>query len=270
MLLFHSCHFLPQVGDGDEVDKGTDPKKWETDGKHTVTAEFTPKGAGGAAAINGSGGGMSKGVIPIVAMAACTLFIGLILLLVGAKNRNKRLNMREDEFSLRKNADMLPYDFEEATEYSGSDDSNMVHVVGEKSALGLSDARALAASDVHKCQSAACPTCTLVGKEPAFVDVGADIAPPPPPPPPPPSELHQNNFERVAGASNDARAAETMVALSFATGSIVSSDESSLGQKSAGPPDIYYYERRQRNDDLSVMATDDAERSYEKGDTVDF
>ena len=276
--------------------QGTDPKAWDHNGKHTVSAMFTPNkkdgtngGAGGAG--NGSDGenndtggaaaisstvgakstdGINRSIIPIIAMAATTLLVGLILLLVGKKNRDKRLNMREDELGLRKNANMLPYDFEDSTEYSGSDGSKMVLVVGDSRALDLSDdvERALAANNVHKCQSSSCPTCTLAGKKPVFIDVGGDA------PPIPPSELRRDNVRNVGhvvGASNEARTTEVMAALSFATGSMISSDESSLGLKSTSAlPDIYDSERRRRNDDLSVMANNDAERNYEKGDTVDL
>ena len=233
-------------------------------------------GTGGTAAISSTVGaqksdGVNSSIIPIIAMAASTLLVGLVLLLVGKKNRDKRLNMREDELGLRKNANMLPYDFEDSTEYSGSDGSKMVHVVGDSRALDLSGdiERALAANNVHRCQSSSCPTCTLAGKEPVFIDVDGDA------PPVPPSELRRNNVRdvgHVVGASNEARATEIMAALSFATGSIISSDESSLGLKSAAapPPDYYDSERRQRNDDLSVMANGGAERNYEKGDTVDL
>ena len=276
--------------------QGTDPKAWDHNGKHTVSAMFTPNkkdgtngGAGGAG--NGSDGenndtggaaaisstvgakstdGINRSIIPIIAMAATTLLVGLILLLVGKKNRDKRLNMREDELGLRKNANMLPYDFEDSTEYSGSDGSKMVLVVGDSRALDLSDdvERALAANNVHKCQSSSCPTCALAGKKPVFIDVGGDA------PPIPPSELRRDNVRNVGhvvGASNEARTTEVMAALSFATGSMISSDESSLGLKSTSAlPDIYDSERRRRNDDLSVMANNDAERNYEKGDTVDL
>ena len=234
-------------------------------------------GTGDAAAISSTVGaqstdGINRNIIPIIAMAATTLLVGLILLLVGKKNRDKRLNMREDELGLRKNANMLPYDFEDSTEYSGSDGSKMVLVVGDSRALDLSDdvERALAANNVHRCQSSSCPTCTLAGKEPVFIDVEGDA------PPVPPSELRRKdvrNVGRIVGASNNARASEVMAALSFATGSVISSDESSLGLKSAAavaPPDVYGSERRQRNDDLSVMANENAERKYEKGDTVDL
>ena len=178
--------------------------------------------------------------------------------------------MQEDGLGLRKNAGMLPYDLEDCTEYSGSSGSNMVRVVGESRALDLSDdmARALAASNVHKCRSAACPTCTAAGKEPVFIDVESDDFPAVPP-----SELRRNKEQyvgHVVGASNEARASNVLAALSFGTGSIISSDESSIGLKSASPPDIFDQERRQRNDDLSAMANDDAERSYQKGDTVDL
>lgn len=276
--------------------QGTDPKAWDHNGKHTVSAMFTPNkkdgtnggaggagngsdgennGTGGAAAISSTVGakstdGINRSIIPIIAMAATTLLVGLILLLVGKKNRDKRLNMREDELGLRKNANMLPYDFEDSTEYSGSDGSKMVLVVGDSRALDLSDdvERALAANNVHKCQSSSCPTCTLAGKKPVFIDVGGDT------PPIPPSELRRDNVRNVGhvvGASNEARTTEVMAALSFATGSMISSDESSLGLKSTSAlPDIYDSERRRRNDDLSVMANNDAERNYEKGDTVDL
>mmetsp|Transcript_12560 Transcript_12560/g.35935 ORF Transcript_12560/g.35935 Transcript_12560/m.35935 type:complete len:553 (+) Transcript_12560:235-1893(+) len=281
------------VNDGDEVKQETNPKQWDTNGRYSVTATFTPpedtgdggagsggededNGAGGAAATSSTVGaqrasGVNGTIVPIIAMSAFVLLVGLILLVVGKKNRDRRLNMREDELGLRKNAGMLPYDLEDcSTEYSGSNGSNMVHVVGESRALDLSGdiERALAANNVHRCQSASCPTCTAAGKEPVFIGVEGDDAPAAPP-----SVLHRNNARdvgHVVGASNDARASDVMAALSFATGSVISSDESSIGLKSASPPDIFGEERKQRNDDLSVMANGEAERIYEKGDTVDL
>ena len=270
-----------QVSDFDEIRQGTDPNGWDTNGKHKVSAEFDPywkpedSTNGGAAAISSTVGaeksdGVNSSIIPIIAVAATALLVGLILLLVRKKNRDG--NMREDELGLRKNADMLPYDFEDSTEYSGSDGSKMVLVVGDNRALDLSDdvERAHAANNVHRCQSSSCPTCALAGKEPVFIDVQGDN------PPVPPSELRRidvRNVGHVVGALNNARAAEVMAALSFATGSVISTDESSLGLRSASavaPPDIYDSERRQRNDDLSVMANENAERNYGEGDTVDL
>ena len=262
---------------GMNADSGASVETWE----YSVTATFVPdtsskEGNGsGTAAISStaeaqSGSGANSNVVPLVAMAASVLLVGLIILLVGKKNRDKRLNMQEDGLGLRKNAGMLPYDLEDCTEYSGSSGSNMVRVVGESRALDLSDdmVRALAASNVHKCRSASCPTCTAAGKEPVFVDVEGDDSPAVPP-----SELRRNKEQyvgHVVGASNETRASNVLAALSFGTGSIISSDESSIGLKSATPPDIFDQERRQRNDDLSVMANDDAERSYQMDDTVDL
>ena len=265
-------------GSGTNTDSATtsDSRQWE----HSVTATYVPDNTNGngsgTAAISSTAGaqggsGANSNVVPLIAMAASVLLVGLIILLVGKKNRDRRLNMQEDGLGLRKNAGMLPYDLEDCTEYSGSSGSNMVRVVGESRALDLSDdmVRALAASNVHKCRSASCPTCTAAGKEPVFVDVEGDDSPAAPP-----SDLRRNKEQyvgHVVGApSNEARASNVLAALSFGTGSIISSDESSIGLKSTSPPDIFDQERRQRNDDLSAMANDDAERSYQKGDTVDL